>query len=292
MYDTRLESIVAAADLGSFTKAASAVHVSTTALVKQVNGFEAENGVVIFRRGKRGVTLTEAGRELVEDARTIMRLSRHALDRARAKSHAASDAVRLGVSVLRPGTYVLEAWEGLKNTLSDVSLELVPMSDNFQEYSRTIEQLGTDIDLVVSTFPSNRWNGAVSILDLGMIPISLAIPLSYPLAQRDRISVSELAGRRVRIRERGHAWVDAARSVLEACPEITIVDAPDYDLNTFNACAQSGDILQTTGMWTNVHPGLKCVSVDWDFTIPIGLIYPREPRKAVARFVDALAERV
>ena len=40
MYDRRLDAIVAAAELGSFSKAAERLSISTPALVKQVTTFE------------------------------------------------------------------------------------------------------------------------------------------------------------------------------------------------------------------------------------------------------------
>lgn len=83
MYDRRLEAIVAAAELGSFSKAAAKLHLSTPSLAKQIDTFEAEHGVTLFERSHHGVSLTPAGTSLVEDARAVMRLSSDSLRRAR-----------------------------------------------------------------------------------------------------------------------------------------------------------------------------------------------------------------
>ena len=48
VYDRRLDAISAAAELGSFSRAAAKLRVSTPALVKQVSGFEAEFGITLF----------------------------------------------------------------------------------------------------------------------------------------------------------------------------------------------------------------------------------------------------
>ena len=94
VYDRRLEAISAAAELGSFSRAAAKLRVSTPALVKQVSGFEAEFGITLFERSHSGVKVTPAGALLVDDARSIMRQSEDALRRTR---RAAGDggAVRL-----------------------------------------------------------------------------------------------------------------------------------------------------------------------------------------------------
>lgn len=83
MYDRRLDAIVAAAELGSFSKAAERLSISTPALVKQVTTFEREFGVVAFERTHTGVRPTAAGASLVEDARKIMGEVAAALWRAR-----------------------------------------------------------------------------------------------------------------------------------------------------------------------------------------------------------------
>ena len=67
MYDRRLEAISAAAELGSFSRAAAKLRVSTPALVKQVSGFEAEFGITLFERSHSGVKVTPAGALLVYD---------------------------------------------------------------------------------------------------------------------------------------------------------------------------------------------------------------------------------
>lgn len=68
VYDRRLEAISAAAELGSFSRAAAKLRMSTPALVKQVSGFEAEFGITLFERSHSGVKVTPAGALLVDDA--------------------------------------------------------------------------------------------------------------------------------------------------------------------------------------------------------------------------------
>ena len=90
MYDRRLDAIVAAAELGSFSKAADRLNISTPALVKQVTTFEREHNIVLFERSHTGVATNEAGASLVEDARRIMAESASALQRARSLCGGAS----------------------------------------------------------------------------------------------------------------------------------------------------------------------------------------------------------
>lgn len=65
----------AAAELGSFTAAAEALHVSQPAVADQVRRLERALGAVLFTRAGRGVTLTDAGEAFAEHAlRTLSAL--------------------------------------------------------------------------------------------------------------------------------------------------------------------------------------------------------------------------
>ncbi len=68
----QLETFVHVADLGSFTRAASYLGVAQPALSRQVRLLEVELRQSLFERTGRGVTLTEAGKRLLEHGRGIL----------------------------------------------------------------------------------------------------------------------------------------------------------------------------------------------------------------------------
>lgn len=69
--------VLAAADEGSFSKAALKVHVSQPALSQLIQRLEDELGVRLFVRKCSRVTLTPAGRIFYEDGKVILALSEH-----------------------------------------------------------------------------------------------------------------------------------------------------------------------------------------------------------------------
>lgn len=127
MYDRRLEAVVAVSEEGSFSRAAARLCISPTALIKQVTTLEAEYGIKLFERGRRGTSCTAAGAEFVEDARAYMRQGRDIVNRARRGCSAERDGetVRLGVSVLSPGKKVLDTWPMVCEQDASLRLELV-----------------------------------------------------------------------------------------------------------------------------------------------------------------------
>ncbi len=40
--------------------------------------------------------------------------------------------------------------------------------------------------------------------------------------------------------------------------------------------------------WKDVHPLLKFIPVDWNYTIPFGILYSLDPSDLVVRFLKAL----
>ena len=62
-----LQAFEAAARLLSFTRAAEELGVTPTAISHRIRNLEAELGVVLFRRGRRSVSLTEDGERVAKD---------------------------------------------------------------------------------------------------------------------------------------------------------------------------------------------------------------------------------
>lgn len=61
-------------------------------------------------------------------------------------------------------------------------------------------------------------------------------------------------------------------------PQIHIEDTPQfYDMEVFNRSVQTRHLLMSLDCWTEVHPSLVTLPVDWNFTIPYGLLYQLRP---------------
>lgn len=90
---------------------------------------------------------------------------------------------------------------------------------------------------------------------------------------------------------RAHSGNDVARDQLERRPAIELMDIDHYDLDTFNECAEAGDLLISKPMWDGVHPRFVNVPVDWPepADMSYGLLYPLNPEPQVRRFVERIA---
>ena len=68
----QLRCVIAVADELHFTRAAQKLHITQSALTRQIRHLELQLGVDLFIRGTRHVEPTDAGRALVEDGRKAL----------------------------------------------------------------------------------------------------------------------------------------------------------------------------------------------------------------------------
>jgi len=67
-----IRAFLAVARIGNFTRAASELHISQSALTVQIRQLEESLGVTLFDRGKRGVGLTNAGKDVLVPLESIL----------------------------------------------------------------------------------------------------------------------------------------------------------------------------------------------------------------------------
>lgn len=87
----------AVADTGSFTAAADALSLSKAKVSKAVSRLEAELGTVLFHRTSRRLSLSAAGRSLVDHARRIRLDGEAAVEAARDEASLLTGTVRIAV---------------------------------------------------------------------------------------------------------------------------------------------------------------------------------------------------
>ena len=83
-------------------------------------------------------------------------------------------------------------------------------------------------------------------------------------------------------------YVDQLRDdIWQNHNQIHIVDFEFYNMDIFNRCENGNYVLLAIPGWANVHPLLKVIPVDWEYSIPYGLLHSPEPSETVKRFLAA-----
>ena len=97
----------------------------------------------------------------------------------------------------------------------------------------------------------------------------------HALTRKKSLSFADLAGERLMVMQTGTSPVnDSIRSeILQHYPAINLTDIPpQYNLRTFNRCADSNALSLSLECWNHVHPGLVSVPLAEPYGIPFGII--------------------
>ncbi|MGN0658687.1 MAG: LysR family transcriptional regulator [Emergencia sp.] len=289
MYNPLLDTLIAVADHGSFTRAAEHLFVSPTAVMKQMNTLEQHLGLKLLDRTPTGVRLTSAGKVICRDARFMMDYSRKSIAGAKAAARTYDTTFCVGTSLLNPAKPFMDLWYRINQSFPEYKLHLVPFEDDHEGILAEIEKLGEKFDFLIGVCDSRSWLSLCRFLPLGRYRKMIAVSREHRLASRDHIDIEDLYGETLMMVCRGDSGVnDFLRSDLEKNhPAIHIEDTPPYyDLSVFNRCAETDNVLLTIECWQDVHPGLVSIPVSWDYSIPYGLLYSADAPEDVLRFVD------
>lgn len=293
MYNPVLDTYIAVCDCGSFTKAAEQLYISPTAVMKQINSLENHLELKLVDRTPSGVRLTDAGAIIYQNAKFMIDYSQKSIASAKAALHAKSTTFCVGTSLLNPAKPFMDLWYRINKHFPDYKLHLVPFEDNCEGILGEIEKLGDKFDFLIGVCDSKTWLSRCNFLPLGTYKKMIAVSREHRLANKKIIKIEDLYGETLMMVKRGDSGVnDFLRNDLETYhPQIHIEDTqPFYDLSVFNHCAETGKVLLTIECWQDVHPGLVSLPVNWDYSIPYGLLYSSNAAEDVLQFVD-LAEK-
>ena len=290
MYNHQLDTFIQVADAGSFSKAAEAMFISSTAVMKQINLLEETLEVRLFDRTPRGLTLTNAGKSYYQDAKYMIQYAKDARVRAKNAMANSENTIRLGSSLMTPSQFLMELWPRIHKAAPELKFEIVNFENTPENARNILKNLEQNIDVVAGIFDDTMLNlyGCAGT-ELLRVPICCAVSIYHPLAQKKRLAIEDLYGQKLMLMNRDWSkYTDQLRDDLwEHHPEIQIEDFSFYNLEAFNRCEHENALLMAVPQWDNVHPLLKIVPVDWKHEIPFGLLHSKTPSKTVADFLKA-----
>lgn len=292
MYNKYLESFIITADCGSLAKASEMLYITPTAIMKQINHLENELGMVLFERSNKGLKLSEAGKLIYEDAKYIIQFSKESVARAQRMIDNRTFCIRIGTSLMNPSTEISGILQDIASHDSRFQFHIIPFDDYRENYSSVISHLGERIDVIAGIYGFSSWTKHMhNSLPLSEEPICIAVSQTHRLAQKSEINIEDLYGETLYITEPGDSeYLDALRQdLLFSHPQIRLILMKSFDIVIFNQCESTDIVLLTTPMWGILHPMLKTVKVNWDYTVPYGLIYPLTPSEGVKEFVKQVS---
>lgn len=293
MYNPLLNTFLEAVYCGSFTKAAEKLFISPTAVMKQINNLEEHLSVKLIERTPSGIRLTSAGKVIYRDAKFMIDYSQKSVAEAKAAADRYDATFCVGTSLLNPAKPFMDLWYKLNHDFPSYKLHLVPFEDNHEGILSEIKSLGEKFDFLIGVCDSKAWLSLCNFLPLGRYKKMIAISREHRLANKKTVELSDLEGETLMMVKKGDSGVnDFIRNDLEInYPKIKIEDTPYfYDMSVFNRCAETGNVLLTIECWQDVHPGLVSIPVNWDYSIPYGLLYSLDADEDVIKLVDKVKE--
>lgn len=295
LYNTQLETFLRVADAGSFNKAAAEAFITPTAVIKQINLLEASLDVKLFERTHRGLILTKAGKSLYQDAKYIIQYCKDSVIRARNAMQEDTNVIRIGTSPMTPAQLLMPLWPKIQEQCPDMKFQIVPYENTPENAREILANLGQNIDVVGGIFDDTMLDlRHCAGLELSREPFCCAVSIHHKLAAKNRLKIEDLYGENLLLMRRGWSnYVDCLRDdIWQNHGQIHIVDFDFYNMTVFNRCENSEDILLAIPGWANVHPLLKVIPVEWEHSIPYGLLHSPQPSAIVSRFLTAAQNAV
>lgn len=288
MYNHQLDTFLKVAEKGSFGKAAEDLFISAPAVIQQINLLEGECGVRLFERSNHGVRLTPAGSSLLEDAKTIIRLSKDAMSKARRIEQSGQTTVRIGTSLLYKCRLLPDIWTKINGQLPDLKIEILPLPET-RENDAGDAVLGVKYDIREGVYCTIAQKDSCGFLELMRTPFCCAVAKGHRLAGMKKLTLEDLNGEYLVMPIAGiSVEMDAFRSeVVQRYPTVQIIDSHYYGVDTFMLCEVNPYVLITQQVYADIHPNLVTIPLAGDYDMPYGLMYAKSPSAATRLFLEA-----
>lgn len=289
--DMRVKTFLEVIKCGSFTQAAKKEYRSTVAIMNQITSLENELGVKLLNRTNQGVTPTTAGEEFYQGAIKLDIQAKQLIDTTRQVSQTTMKTIRIGTSLLRPSDVLIKKWARASSENNRFILQLIPFVDKFSSQSNQL--LTSDMDCVVTPNSVKKWSELYNYLPLEQSKCMIGIVKGNPLFKKDSLTWSDLAGQQIFLLQKGLSTVvDEIRETLtKKVSQIKIRNLSHlYDLKSFDQVIVNEGLVEMPALWEGIHPEIKLVTMDWNYTIPYGLIYRKHPSPKMKEFIKDLKQ--
>ena len=188
MDSKKLEILMTAADLGSFTKASEVVGYTQSGLTHMMDALEKEIGFPILQRNHNGIQLTKQGEQLMPAIREFLRANANLENQIRTIAEKKTEVIRIAAYASIAMHWMPELLYRFKRLCPQVSVDL-RMVDHALEPFELLEAGETDVIFASKQdYNSCDW---IPLYDETMYAI---LPKDYPLETREHFPIQEFEG--------------------------------------------------------------------------------------------------
>ena len=183
----QISNFLALSRIGSFSKAEDTLHITKTALKRQMDLLEKEVGFPLFIRTSKGVRLTSLGEEYASIVQELMDSHDHFISVFRKRAHPPKDKIKIGLLFT---TYLLDIIQETQEA-TGLSMEII-MLDNMKRNVGVQMLYDNQIDFL-------EWHNDLSsdlsqfcFHSLVMDEMCCLVSAKHPFAEYDSIDFSML----------------------------------------------------------------------------------------------------
>lgn len=206
----QLRTFVEVARLGGFTQAAHTLHISQSAVSKQVAQLEQSLGTPVFDRLGSHVRLTAAGNVVLQRAEGMLRLQKELLSELDDLSHLTRGELRLGLPLLGSDALFAGLFAEYRRRYPNIQVQLL------EGGSLVVEQavLSGELEIGGSLTPNNPAFAYQPFCDE---PLDALLPIDHPLAEDGSVRLEQLAETPFLLYQRSFVLNDR---LLQACQQM------------------------------------------------------------------------
>lgn len=196
-----LEQLIAFADVGTLSLAASRLHISQPTITRTMQHLEESFGVPLFVRGKNKIALNDTGKQAVEQARRLLSTAEDVLNKVR-EFDKSLHTITVTSCAPAPLWYVLPALSSsYPNMTIASSLKSIP--GILEDICSGVCQLG-----ILPVEPDLAECLSIPFLKEHL---SICVPASHDLARRSSVTFEELNGFNFLLRSEIGFWDEMCR---------------------------------------------------------------------------------
>ncbi|QEY64335.1 LysR family transcriptional regulator [Metapseudomonas lalkuanensis] len=205
MLSAELKAFYMVARLGSITQAAKKLGLSQPTVTTQIRNLEGQYGVELFHRGGRRLTVSEEGAKLLPMVKVLLQQEAD-IEFFLRNCGQMQGTLRIGATA---PYYILDLVRSFRERFPqiDVSLDI----GNSQQVVEALEEYRVDLAASSQKLDDARLVRMV----LGSDPLVLAVHREHPLARRKSVSLEDLKGHCLLMREPGSTTRQLTEDMLK-----------------------------------------------------------------------------
>ena len=188
MDSKKLEILMTAADLGSFTKASEVVGYTQSGLTHMMDALEKEVGFPLLQRSHNGIQLTKQGMQLMPAIREFLKANANLENQIKSIAEEKEEVIKIAAYASIALHWIPEMLYRFKRLCPDVSVDLRMVDDALEPFE-LLESGMTDV-----IFASKQSYGNCTWIPLYNEKMYAILPKDYPLNERTTFPLQEFEG--------------------------------------------------------------------------------------------------